>query len=630
MNKTLLKILALLFAASVEGELRADVVALTTPNTNSVVGPVTNTLNGTTFINLGLQGVGRIPASARDQFGDSFGSVSSMNIGGWRRTRTGYAGTFYTLPDRGYNSGTFFSDFAARIQRVDFTFTPYAGSAPLGGATVDEMKAAQNQIVPTYVGGQILTLPGGTTTTGLDPGTNSVSLFGDTFPFVPTQTIDGIAYPINTLTLDSEALVLRPDGSGWIADEYGPNIYYFDCNRQIVGAIVPPPGVRPHIPAGTLNFNSNTAPTNGRRNNQGFEGLGLNSDGTKLFVLLQSATIQDSGSGNQGRLNTRLLIYDVSESNTPDSPIAEYALQLPIVDDTGNGNKPNKTAAQSEMLVLSDCQVLILARDSNGLGPATTNQAVFKSILLADLSSATDFAGTAADDEGGKITASGVLLPAITPISWVEVVNMLNLSELAKFNINVNNSAPNQLTLSEKWEALSLVSAHDWRNPNDYFLFVGNDNDFITAHGTMLQGDGLQHPYDAVGTNSLVTENDTVFLAYRVRILPDSIPPVITSLAATPNVLTPADRKWVPVSVGVEASDNCSLKGCRIISVTSSDRRGRGRRLCDGRDVIVVDDLKVLLRNESDRDGRIYTITVGCRDEAGNRTTETVDVSVVP
>ena len=628
--KNRVKTLALLLTLLAARGLQADVVALTTPNTNNVSGPVTNTLNGTTFINLGLQGVGRMPASMRDQFGESFGSVSSMNIKNWRKTRTGYAGTFYTLPDRGFNSDTFFSDYAARIQRIEFTFTPYTGSAPLGGTTVDEKKAAQNQIVPTYIGGELLTLPGGATTTGLDPGTNVVSLFGDDFPFVPTQTIDGTNYPINTIALDSEALVLKRDGSGWIADEYGPNIYYFDRKRQIVGAIIPPTAIRPHSPAGTLNFNSNNAPTNGRRNNQGFEGLGLNPDGNKLFVLLQSATIQDSGSGNQGRLNTRLLIYDVSESNTPDAPIAEYALQLPIVDDTGTGNKPNKTAAQSEMLVLSDCQVLILARDSNGLGPAVTNQAVFKSILLADLSSATDFAGTAADDEGGKITTSGVLLPTITPMSWVEAVNMLNLSDLGKFNINVNNSAPDQLTLSEKWEAMTLVPAEDRKNPNDYFLFVGNDNDFITANGTMLQGDGLQHPYDAVGTNSLLTENDTIFLAYRVRILPDSIPPVITRLTASPDVLTPANRRWVLVTVNVEATDNCTLKGSRIVSVTSSDRHGHGRRDCDGRDVVIVDDLKLSLRAESDRDGRIYTITVACSDEAGNRTTQSVDVTVIP
>jgi hypothetical protein len=621
--------LAVLSAAWMSGEIQAAVVALTTPNTNSVVGPVTNTLNGTTFINLGLQGVGRIPASSQDQFGDTLGSVSSMNIAGWRKTRTGYAGTFYTLPDRGYNAGTFFSDFAARIQRIDFTFTPYTGTAPIGGITVDEMKAAQDQIKPTYSGGELVTLAGDVTTTGLDPGTNVVSLFGDLFPFVPTQTIGGVDYPVSTLALDSEALVLKRDGSGWIADEYGPNIYYFDCNRQIVGAIVPPPGIRPHVPAGTLNFNSNTAPTNGRRNNQGFEGLDLNPDGTKLFVLLQSATIQDSGSGNQGRLNTRLLVYDVSESNTPDSPIAEYALQLPIVDETGTGRAPSKTCAQSEMLVLSDCQVLILARDSNGLGPAVTNQAVYKSILLADLSSATDVAGSTADDEGGRITASGVLLPTITPMSWVEAVNMLNLGELSKFNINVNNSAPNGLTLSEKWEALSLVPAYDWRNPNDYFLFVANDNDFITANGTMFQADGLQHPYDAVGTNPLVTDNDTVFLAYRVRILPDSIPPVITSLAAEPNVITPADRRWVPVTLDVEASDNCSLKRCRIVSVKSSDSRRRFWRDCEDRDAIITGDLTLLLRAESDRDGRIYTITVACRDDAGNRETATVEVTVV-
>jgi hypothetical protein len=47
----------------------AAIVSFTRPNTNAVVGPVSVTLNGTTFVNLGLQGVGRIPASQTDAFG---------------------------------------------------------------------------------------------------------------------------------------------------------------------------------------------------------------------------------------------------------------------------------------------------------------------------------------------------------------------------------------------------------------------------------------------------------------------------------------------------------------------------------------------------------------------------------
>ena len=122
--------------------------------------------------------------------------------------------------------------------------------------------------------------------------------------------------------------MLKADGSGYIGDEYGANIYYFNSSKQIVGVITPPAAIQPHFPVGTLDFISVSAPTNGRRNNQGLEGVALSPDGNKLFGLLQSATIQDSNSAAQNRKNTRLLIYDVSGNATPGAPSAEYALQL--------------------------------------------------------------------------------------------------------------------------------------------------------------------------------------------------------------------------------------------------------------------------------------------------------------
>src|SRR6202000_2244517 len=54
-------------------------------------------------------------------------------------------------------------------------------------------------------------------------------------------------------------------------------------------------------------------PVSGRQNNQGFEGLALSPDGQTLFVLLQSALIQDLDPANikTTRRNTRLLAYDI-------------------------------------------------------------------------------------------------------------------------------------------------------------------------------------------------------------------------------------------------------------------------------------------------------------------------------
>jgi hypothetical protein len=160
------------------------------------------------------------------------------------------------------------------------------------------------------------------------------------------------------------------------------------------------------------------------------EGIALSPDGTKLFALLQSATIQDSGPGNQGRANAvRLLVYDVSGSDTPDKPTAQYVIQLPRIDDNGatGGAAVNRAGAQSAIIALNDHQLLILSRDGNGRG--ATGSPVFKSILLADISNATNINGLF-DAEGNLVAPGGVLNASVKPITWIEALNMLGRLDL--------------------------------------------------------------------------------------------------------------------------------------------------------------------------------------------------------
>src|SRR5262249_27676749 len=198
---------------------------------------------------------------------------------------------------------------------------------------------------------------------------------------------------------DSEALVLRSDGSGYVGDEYGEHIYYFNSQKQIIGAIVPPEAFLPHSPTNVPNYSSAITPLNGRRNNQGFEGVSLSPDGTRLFALQQSAAVQDSDAANNQRAkNTRLLIYDVSTDHTPSSPMAEYALTLPTYKQNGNGGAADRTCAQSEVVALDNTRFLVLSRDGNGLGNNASNPNVYKVVLLVDTSvgSPANIAGDAA------------------------------------------------------------------------------------------------------------------------------------------------------------------------------------------------------------------------------------------
>ena len=495
------------------------------------------TLGGTRFINLGLQGVGRVAANSIDQAtGESLGSISGLQISGFTNNGNGsWSGTFNALPDRGYNSGAIFSNYAARINTYDFSFTPYTGTA----AT-----AAQNQIALSFTGSTRFTYDHDSNpatpsiyTTGVLPSAAGSTLFGTQLPTaaVATKQTDGTFS--NRLTIDAEALVLDKragkTGSGWIGDEYGANIYRFDANKQIVGVLPLPAALVPRT-GGVINFAADP-PATGRRINQGFEGVAQSPDGKTLFALLQSATLQDSGAGNQGRSNTRLVVYDVSNADVPAAAAKQYVIQLPRIDDNGatGGLAVNRNGAQSEVIALNDHQLLILSRDGNGRG--ASGAPVFKSILLADLSNATNIDGSF-DAANGAVAPGGVLNANVKPIEWIEALNMIGKLgpgavdiELAKFGLNIATAPGDINSLSEKWEGLGLVSAMDRNAPNDYFMFIGNDNDFQSASGKYLDTNGVLQSYNAG------LENDTVLLAYRVRIA--DIPEPATNAAVMAGLL---------------------------------------------------------------------------------------------
>jgi len=487
------------------------------PNTGTW-SPSGVTLGGTTFVNLGLQGVGRVAASSIDlATGETLGSISDMQITSFAKiSDSTWSGTFNFLPDRGYNSGSIFSNYAARINTFDFTFKPYTGTA----AT-----SAQNQIEMTFTGSTRFTydhdnnpLTAPVFTTGL-LATATANLFGTTVPTTSGNTTQGDGTVANRLTVDAEGLILDnragKAGSGWVGDEYGAYIYRFDSNKQIIGQVQLPAALVPTSPSGTINFAADP-PVDGRRINQGMEGIAQSPDGTKLFGLLQSATIQDSGSGNVGRSNARLVVYDLSSSDTPTDPTQQYVIQLPRIDDNGGTPAVNRTGAQSSIIALNDHQLLILSRDGNGRG--ASGSPVFKSILLADLSNATNIDGTY-DASGNAVAPGGVLNASVTPIEWTEALNMLgklgsaSAIELAKFGLNLNTAPGDTNTISEKWEALGLVPVGD--GSGEYFLFVGNDNDFQTGTGEYLDANGVLQSYDAG------LENDTMVLAYRVAAVPE-------------------------------------------------------------------------------------------------------------
>src|SRR6266542_3437613 len=127
-------------------------------------GAETVTIGDLTFVNQALVGVRRLPSDLRDKFGETFGSGSAIAVDpkSWLRTATGYQGTFYMLPDRGYNvTGT--SDYRARINKLFITFKP------LDDPTAVALAERQTSVEATLTDTILLTDVAGQSLTGLDP-----------------------------------------------------------------------------------------------------------------------------------------------------------------------------------------------------------------------------------------------------------------------------------------------------------------------------------------------------------------------------------------------------------------------------------------------------------------------------
>ena len=515
------------------GVAGAAPVEFTRPNTTAATGSNSITFGGLTFVNQGLVGTGRIPSNTRDFNGDTFGAFSSMafDLTSWVRSGSGYSATLSALPDRGPNdpASQSFSDFPGRLNRFTVGFTPYTGTAALPAATT-----SQNQVTLTQSGGLLFRDFNGAVTTGKDPDvTGSVTQRGFILPSPAAGPGTG------KLSLDAEGLAFLRDGSFYVSDEYGAAIYYFGATGNLTGVIQPPVAIAPRTATGTAQFSSITQSVTGRRVNQGLEGVTVTADGKKLVTLLQSATVQDSTAAQQTRTNTRLMIYDISQTRTPTAPVGHYVLQLPIFTQNGDGTAANRTAAQSEILSLNDTQFLVLSRDGIGLGavggPASP---VFKSVLMVDIGGATNLAGTTFETTTAPVAPGGNLVSTVTPVQQVQLVNILNTAQLAKFGLNINNNPQTRLTLSEKLEGMALAPALDESAPQDYFLFIGNDNDFISTQCT-VGGANCSNTFD----------NDALMLVYRLT-LPTYVDPLSldSMIAGAPLVLEAAGQASLAIS----------------------------------------------------------------------------------
>jgi hypothetical protein len=104
----------------------------------------------------------------------------------------------------------------------------------------------------------------------------------------------------------------------------------------------------------------------------------------------------------------------------------------------------------------------------------------------------------------------------------------------------------------------------------------------------------------------------------------DTAAPVVSSFTATPSEIWPPNHRMQPVSFGMSRSDVCDAElDCQIVSVTGTD----GATEADW-EVTGPGTVSLRATRTGQGDGRVYTVTVECRDDAGNTTRRSVAIAV--
>ena len=163
------------------------------------------------------------------------------------------------------------------------------------------------------------------------------------------------------------------------------------------------------------------------------------------------------------------------------------------------------------------------------------------------------------------------------------------------------------------------------------FTVSASDNCDGPLVATSVPASGTAFP---IGTNTVVatavdSSGNSNTCSFTVTVM-DTTPPVVSSITASPAVLSPVNNQMILVTIKVVGTDNSGSFTSKIYSVTSSDPTTTTGAGSAGGDWLVVSPLTLDLRAQSasHRVGRTYTIKVQSTDPSGNITYSTVTVTV--
>ena len=323
-------------------------------------------------------GQGLVSGSATDksgltgvicQQGSPANCVSKAIFGGFGSdvTYTGHDNVFLAAPDRGPFDGLTDVPYLDRVHFLHIT-TDVGVSFPNIQTTLLDTRFLKNK------GGEILV--------------GAAGAFANRF--------------------DPEGVRVTPQGTFYVSDEYGPYIFEFNRQGQLLRSLSLPAKFAIANPSANPNAEllGNTA---GRQANRGMEGLAISPDGSTLFGIMQNALIQDNGlnPGTTDRLglNNRILKVDLATGETH-----EYVYVLEAI---------NRGQGACEILAINDHEFLVVERDNRSNLQTPPQAPTRKKIYKIDLNGATDVSDI-------ESLPAGALPVGVVPVTKTLFIDLLD------------------------------------------------------------------------------------------------------------------------------------------------------------------------------------------------------------
>ena len=238
--------------------------------------------------------------------------------------------------------------------------------------------------------------------------------------------------------LDLESFRRVSDGTYWFGDEFGPFLVHVDANGQVIESPISLPnflglGDKPLVQSPDNPNLTGTANLGGSR---GFEGMALNTSGTKLYAMLEGALVTD-------QQRDRLLInqFDLATKQYTGKTFS-YRLESP-------------SYFIGDLTAINDNEFLVIERDGKQGDPnnsAFTDPAQFKRIYKIDIS---------------KVDSAGFVQKEL-------LVNLLNIPD--PNGIGGNGTTNGRFTFP-------FVTIEDILPIDNQTLLVINDNNFPFSVG---------------------------------------------------------------------------------------------------------------------------------------------------